>query len=437
MSKRGPIVLGRKLVRSPGRRSIAFGFIDQAFSSATNFGLSLIAGRLLGPSGLGEVFLGFSIYLVALGLQRRLLTEPLVASTAGADVDRLRETTGLSLTVAIAAGLVASVAAIAAGLMLPGLPGRGFLLIAPWLLPILLQDVIRNILFRDARSAAAAANDGVWFVVMALTVVPAWRIGTAEATMACWAAGAVAACVVGLVQIGVGPRSLRAAMRWWRRDALPFGKWNAGAALISQVGTNAAVFILSVILGAASLGGLRAAESIFAPLTLVVPAISLPGLPLVARVASKDLGRALRVSVRLSGVAFGATLAYVVIIALGGWKLLPFLFGEEFAPFRALLWPIAVSQLLTSAGVGLVLLMKAERRGKDLLVNRALAATASLGFVTFLAVRYGLLGAAWGTAVGSLTSLVLLTYATVARAPASQIQDPSDPPHDAEEPSSA
>ena len=49
--------------------------------------------------------------------------------------------------------------------------------------------------------------------------------------------------------------------------------------------------------------------------------------------------------------------------------------------------------------------MKAERRGKDLLVNRALAATASLGFVTFLAVRYGLLGAAWGTAVGSLTSL--------------------------------
>ena len=123
-------------------------------------------------------------------------------------------------------------------------------------------------------------------------------------------------------------------------------------------------------------------------------------------------------------------MAYVIIIALGGWKLLPFLFGEEFTPFRALLWPIAVSQLLTSAGVGLVLLMKAERRGRDLLVNRALAATASLGFITFLAVRYGLLGAAWGTAVGSLTSLVLLTFATVARAPAARIQDPSDPPHD-------
>ena len=151
MARRGPIVIGRELLRSPGRRSIAFGFIDQAFSSATNFGLSLIAGRLLGPSGLGEVFLGFSIYLVALGLQRRLLTEPLVAVTAGGDVDSLRETTGLSLTVAIAAGLVASVAAIAAGFILPGLPGRGLLLIAPWLLPTLLQDVIRNILFRYAR----------------------------------------------------------------------------------------------------------------------------------------------------------------------------------------------------------------------------------------------------------------------------------------------
>ena len=415
MGRRGPIAIGRELVRSSDHRSIALGFVDQAFSSATNFGLSLLAGRLLGPAGLGEVFLGFSIYLVALGLQRRVLTEPLVATTAGEDGHRLRESTGLALTVALVAGLAATAGGIAAGLVLPGLPGRGVLLIAPWLLPTLLQDVIRSILFRDARPVAATANDGVWLVVMALTVVPAWRVGTAEAVMASWAVGAVAASLVGLLQIGVRPRSARMGLRWWRRDALPFGKWNAGAAFISQVGSNAGVFILSVILGATSLGGLRAAESVFAPLTLVVPAISLPGLPLVARTVSCDLRRALRLSVRLSGVAFSATLAYVIVIALGGWKLLPLLFGESFAQFTDLIWPIAVGQLLTSAGVGLLLLMKAEKRGRDLLVNRAIAATFSLAFVTFLALRYGLLGAAWGTAGGSLVSLLLLIYATVAR----------------------
>jgi len=410
----------RSLIRDANRRSIAWGFVDQAFSSATNFGLSLIAGRLLGPSGLGEVFLGFSIYLVCLGLQRRLLTDPLVAATAGAAVRRGRETTGLSLTVAITAGLGATVVALVAGFVLPGLPGRGVLLIAPWLLPTLLQDVIRNVLFRDGRAAAAAANDGVWFIVMALTVVPAWHLGTAEATMACWGVGAVAASALGLVQVRVLPRSLKAAFGWWRRDALPFGKWNAGAAIVSQVGSNAGVFVLSMILGAASLGGLRAAESVFAPLTLVIPAISLPGLPLVARAVRNDLRHALGVSVRLSGVAFSATLAYVILIALGGWKLLPLLFGESFAQFTDLIWPIAVGQLLTSAGVGLLLLMKAEQRGRDLLVNRAIAAILSLAFVTFLAMRYGLLGAAWGTAGGSLVSTLLLIYATVARSSAAR-----------------
>lgn len=432
MGRRAAVEIARAFVRSPNRRSIALGFIDQAFSSATNFGLSVIAGRLLGPSGLGEVFLGFSIYLVGLGLQRRLLTEPLVASTAGEDPQRLGVTTGMSLTVSIVAGLAATVVALAAGFALPGLPGRGTLLIAPWLLPVLLQDVIRSILFRNARPAAAAMNDGVWFVVMALAVIPAWRIGTAEAVLACWAIGAVAASIVGFVQLAARPRSPRAAFRWWRHDALPFGKWNAGAAILSQVGSNAGIFILSMILGAASLGGLRAAESVFAPLTLVIPAISLPGLPIVARAVSGDLRRALSLSIRLSVIALAATFVYVTVIALGGWRLLPFLFGESFAQFKDLIWPIAVAQLLTSAGVGLLLLLKAERRGRELLFNRAVTAAVSVAFITFLAFRYGLLGAAWGTAGASLASLALLAYATVVPTPASRAEGRGDRSFDPE-----
>jgi O-antigen/teichoic acid export membrane protein len=412
MRGRGVLSISRTIGGSPNRRSIVLGFIDQAFSSATNFGLSLVAGRLLGPSGLGEVFLGFSVYLVGLGLQRRLLTEPLVASTAGGEAEQLRVTTGMSLTVSIVAGVGATALVLAAGLVLPGLPGEGLLLIAPWLVPLLLQDVIRSVLFRDSRPGAAAANDCVWFIVMALAVVPAWRIGTAEGIMACWAFGALAACVVGLVQVAAPFRSPGAALRWWRRDALPFGKWNAGAAIVSQVGSNGGVFILSVILGAASLGGLRAAQSVFAPLTLVIPAISLPGLPIVARAVSRDLRWARNLSIRLSVIAFAATFAYVTLIALGGWRLLPFLFGESFARFTDLIWPIAVAQLVTSAGVGLLLLLRAERRGRDLLVNRAITAAASVALIAILALRYGLLGAAWGTAGASLISLILLVYVT-------------------------
>lgn len=406
---------GRVLVFNPDHRSIALGFVDQTFSSATNFGLSVIAGRLLGPSGLGLVFMAFTLYVVALGLQRRLLTEPLLAGTAGASPETLRATTMLTLTVSILFALSATIGALVAGLILPGFVGRASLLIAPWFIPTLLQDVVRNVMFRDKRPMAATVNDAVWFVVMASTVVLAWNLETPEATMLCWGLGALAATSVGMIQLHARPRGPRASLRWWRADALPFGKWNAGAGVVSQIGSNAVVFVLSGIVGVAALGGLRGAESVFAPLTIVIPAISLPGLPLVARTLGEDPRRAVQVSIRLSLVALTATSLYAIAMVSGGWRLLPLLFGESFARFRYLIWPIAVAQLFTSAGVGLLLLMKAERRGKELMINGAIGAIVSLVLVAAAAWRYGLIGAAWGTAFGAMVYLGLLGRASLWR----------------------
>ena len=42
------------------RTQIAWGGVDQGLSSATNLGLSVLAGRFLGEAGLGVAFLGFS-----------------------------------------------------------------------------------------------------------------------------------------------------------------------------------------------------------------------------------------------------------------------------------------------------------------------------------------------------------------------------------------
>jgi hypothetical protein len=51
--------------QSRPRNEIAWGVVDQGLSSATNLGISILAGRLLGPAGLGVIFLGFSTYLFA------------------------------------------------------------------------------------------------------------------------------------------------------------------------------------------------------------------------------------------------------------------------------------------------------------------------------------------------------------------------------------
>src|ERR687897_566004 len=86
-------------------RNFVWGFVGQGCSSATNFGLSVMAGQLLGPRGLGIVFIGFVAYQLVLGLQRAVVTQPLIAQTAPlAALHRLPPSYS-GLTVTLATGL--------------------------------------------------------------------------------------------------------------------------------------------------------------------------------------------------------------------------------------------------------------------------------------------------------------------------------------------
>lgn len=404
-----------------GGKALAWGFADQGFSSATNFGLSLLAGRVLGPSGLGTVFLGFSTYLIVLGLQRRLVTEPLIAASSSRAQDERDQVAHKGVTIAIASGLLASALVFVTGLVVPGFAGDGLLLIAPWLAPALVQDGWRHLMFRDRKAASATLNDGVWALVMAMLVPVAWSLGTGWAVVGAWGCGAFAGAITGFIQTRIRPAPLRASWDWWWRDAWPFGRWNASAGIAANVGTNAAAFVISAIIGSAALGGIRAAQSIFAPLTLIIPALALPGLPAVSRALRRSFREAKMMAVRLSVVALIAAGLYIAFLLLGGWKLLPLLFGEEFDQYRYLIWPIATGQIATALGIGAQLLIKAEQRGRALLATRVVASFVGLGLISLLAWRHGIEGAAWGGACSAMLSTLLLSRAALARR-----TDPSD-----------
>ncbi len=151
------------------RRGIGWGLVDQVFSSATNLGLVVFAAHRLGAQGLGTVVIGFSVYLVTLSFQRALISVPLVALSTRSDSQDRRVPTRAALTVVLVLGSVVSGALVAFGQIAPGTAGFSVALFAPWLLPALVQDLWRSILFRDDRGSAATLNDGVWFAVMALT----------------------------------------------------------------------------------------------------------------------------------------------------------------------------------------------------------------------------------------------------------------------------
>jgi O-antigen/teichoic acid export membrane protein len=401
-------------LKARGRAGIqvSWGLVDQGFSSATNFGLTVIAGRLVGPKGLGVVYIGFSLYLFVLSFQRALITDPLVVSSAPLNASRREAAGRAALTLVLMAGVVATALMLLLARVAPGPVGRGLALFAPWMVLALAQDFWRALLFRNGRGAAAALNDGIWVASMVLVVPVAWWTRSEWAIVATWGAGASLGGLLGFVQTRMRPVRPSIAWRWWREEASTLGRWlgveNALVAAQSQV----LIIVLAAVLGARSLGGLRAVEAVFAPMTLVGEAMGLPGLPLLSQSLATSFTAARRWAVRLSLITVSLVLMYLLVAGSVRTQLLSLVFGDSFDGFGNLVLPIGVAQLIFAGGSGFWLLARAASRGRALVVARAFGSTTSLVAAVTLARVQGLTGAAWGLALGTGLCSGLITVLT-------------------------
>jgi O-antigen/teichoic acid export membrane protein len=232
-----------------------------------------------------------------------------------------------------------------------------------------------------------------------------------------WGFGALVGVAVGVVQLRVPPGRPRSSWRWWRGDAWPIGKWFALDRAASNIGTQGTVFILAPLLGAAALGGLKATNSVFAPLSVLGPAITLPGLPSMTRSYHASLHSARSLATRLSLTVGGLTALYTLALAAGGGAALTFLFGNRFTSFTSLIAPVATGQLLAAASIGFIILLKASKSGRPLVLAHVISTVGTLIITPILAIRAGVTGAAWGLAIGyGLESVAVIFYAVRVRA---------------------
>src|SRR5437763_13653191 len=93
------------MTRARPRTQIAWGGIDQGLSSATNLGLSVLAGRILGEAGLGVAFLGFSACLLSLSIVRGFVTSPFVVATSVLDPAERDDATRHCITLVVSAAI--------------------------------------------------------------------------------------------------------------------------------------------------------------------------------------------------------------------------------------------------------------------------------------------------------------------------------------------
>jgi len=389
--------------------SLGFGLLAQMFSAATNFGLVVVAGQVLGPSGLGTLLIGFAAYVLLLGFMRALVTEPLVASSSGSEPSERALSANAALTLALGSSVVVAGLFAAISFALPTQIGRGMLVFSPWLMPALVQDLARSIVFRDRAGGSAVFSDAAWLVTMAAATPFAFATGSDWAVVACWGLGALAGMSVALSQLGWRPIRLGRAVTWWRADARPLAGWLGGQAFLYNGVSYATVLLLAGILGSKDYGGLRAVQSVYAPLSLLGPALALPGLPLVSRLVVDARSRALTVSAQFAAVITAVTTVYVVAVYAVP-NVLAFFFGQDFAEFRAIIIPIGLWQILAAPAFGLTLFLKAEQRGRTLLWLGTFYAVVYLVLTVALGSAFGLTGAAWGAVGAGVASVAALMF---------------------------
>jgi O-antigen/teichoic acid export membrane protein len=397
----------------------AAGLAVQVFASATNFALSILTGHAAGPSGLGTVYAGFAAYAATLGLQRAFVTTPLISSTTTTSGGQKAEATSAALTLVVTSSVLASVGFGVAGVLLGGTIGTGLVLFAPWLVPALTQQFWRAAFFRDDRTRRAVVNDFVWFAVLMAIAPLALRAGSERAVVIAWGLGSLAAAVLALNAVRPRIVSLRKALRWWRREASSFGSWLALQETVFIVVGFVLVAVMAEILGGSDLGGMRAAESVFAPISLIAPAILLPGLPAMARARRRTYGEARSLAVRLSSAALLLTSLYFVAMIVLSENVLGWVFGSGFSEYDFLVWPMGLWQMAAAAAIGFSILLQAEQRGKALTAAGVLGSVSGLVLVSLFALNYGVSGAAWGLTLAAMLSTsatIVLALRQTARA---------------------
>lgn len=378
--------------------------LDQAVAGASNFGIAILAARVLGPVAFGLFGIVFLLYVTSIGTTRALVNDPLLVNGAEAQ-ERPGEVLGACWLLGLTAATVIGAAAVGCWMWRPDLAGAlGVLALCTPLLAI--QDTGRYLGFATQRPGSALVLDSIWFAAVLVGGVALVRLDvhSLAAFLAVWAgSGVLSGLPVLWWYRDGGPRP---GTRWLRetwssawRYLMSFGA-TQGAAL-------AASFVLVAFAGPAALGAVRGALLLVRPYSTFQIAVMASGVAEIARTDVDDVRGERRHVTRTT------TVASVVAVVNGSLLLLlpdwagRALLGQTWAVVVPLLMPVAVSLiglgLLTGARTGTL----GRRRISTVLRVDVTAIVLVLALSITGAVTWGAVGYYWGVAAGQVTVMTI------------------------------
>jgi O-antigen/teichoic acid export membrane protein len=412
------------------RRQLSVITVDQAIVGGSNVLVAVFAARLLDAASFGLFGIVFILYVLAQGVSRSLVCDPLLVHPIEAE-RRRGEVVGTGCV--LGAGLGLAVALI--GLAMYPIDTRlgAALLVLGACLPLLvLQDLGRYLAIATQRPVAALVLDVTWLLLVAGAVVPLF-LANADSLPWFIAAWAGSGAIVGLLRlIQYRAHGIRLGLEWLRYT------WGfSWRYLISYVATQggalAAASAVGAIASARALGGVQGAILLVRPFMTFQIAVTAASIGHVTRSlgAEGEIRRYVAWISLLTTTAAAVNLAVMIVLPDGVGEAL---LGDS--------WDVA-EPLLLATGVQIVFLgaMTGVRAG--LLGMRAIrkvmtidVATTALVFAASIAgaAINGALGAVWAvTFVQALVAVVMwATYLAHTPRPDERAAGPAEPLAEAE-----
>ena len=395
----------------------ALAITDQGLISGSNFLLSIMLARSLGPVGYGMYALGFAAYMLALSFFQALMLEPAIVLGASEYQDEfpaymsglLRLQAVLSLLqvclFVLAAAVCASVPALRSGVgMLLGLAVGCPLLLLFWLL--------RTASYVASKSAAATKAALVYCIVLLICFALTERFGalnpgTAFSIMGI--AGAVAAIWL-LVVLKPAWRSTRPGMMTLAREHWDFGRWEISKVGVDWVSENFAYAVSGAVLGVSEAGALKALATLFVPLNQTLTALRRLCLPYLSRVYKQGGNERSVEAIRNVGAVYSViALLYCVGMTVSAHWIVSSLYRGKYQEIAGLTPWFSLALMFTIPIMVFDMALRAIRLPKAIFISSSLAIVPVLITVWPLAVFFGLRGLIINGVVASTIFIVTMS----------------------------
>lgn len=387
-------------------RGVGWATLDQAVSSCTNFGITVVAARELSRTGFGVFGLAFAASILVMGLVRALVTEPLLSRPELAGGDRRRPSWAAATGASLSLGCVAGAGALIAGLLVADQLGAALLALALVLPCVCVQDAWRYCFMSQGRPKSALVNDGFWLLaqMVVLVVLAAGGRWSPASVLLAWGGAGAAAAVLGFVQARVVPHAV-AGWSWVRNQRDLGGRYCLE--FVASTGVTQVAFLgLGAVATLADVGAVRGAMTYYGPLGVLFSSILLAVVP-GATVMRADQAALRRLMTVVSAGVFAAALAWMALaLALPG-SVGREVFGDSWESTRAVLLPMGLTFVANGVAAGPYVGLRSLAAAREGLHVRLLSLPLVIGGSLAGAAMDGAVGFGYGLAAATAVTTVV------------------------------